>query len=75
MAKNRTHRKTSASGGAFYAIASSVIEQGGVVFGAKIEEPCYVHHQAIEAKEKLNYLQGSKYTHSDASGNYKLALK
>ena len=52
-AKNRTHRKTSASGGAFYAMAFSVIEQGGIVFGAKIESPCYVHHQAIDTKEEL----------------------
>ena len=74
-AKNRTHRKTSASGGAFYAMAFSVIEQGGIVFGAKIESPCYVHHQAIDTKEELTCLQGSKYTHSNASGNYKLALK
>lgn len=74
-AKKRICRKASASGGVFYAMASSVIEQGGVVFGAKIESPCYVHHQAIETKEELSYLQGSKYTHSNASGNYKLALK
>lgn len=74
-AKDRTHRKKSASGGVFYAMASAVIKRGGVVFGAKMEAPCYVHHQLIESIDDLACLQGSKYIHSNASGNYKLALK
>lgn len=74
-AKDRLHRKKSASGGVFYTMAAAVIRRGGVVFGAKMEAPCYVHHQAIESVEDLVNLQGSKYVHSNASGNYKLALK
>ena len=70
-ALDREHRKKSASGGVFYAMATAVIQQKGVVFGVKIEAPCKVHHQEIETIDQLSSLQGSKYTHSNAAGNYK----
>lgn len=73
-ALDRERRKKSASGGVFYAMATAVIQQKGVVFGAKIEAPCKVYHQDIETIDQLSSLQGSKYTHSNAAENYKKAL-
>ncbi len=64
--------KNSSSGGAFTALAEKVIEKGGVVFGATfIEENKKVTHIAVDKKEDLIFLRGSKYLQSDVSTIYK----
>lgn len=64
----------SASGGVFSAIATKVLEKGGVVFGATMSfENGYAnpHHIGIESIEELHRLQGSKYVQSKIGDTYK----
>lgn len=65
-------RKHSTSGGAFTAIASWVIEHGGMVFGAAMDvETFEVHHRSTETKEGLDQFRVSKYVQSDLGDCYK----
>ena len=58
-------RKHSTSGGAFTSIASWVIRQGGVVFGAALDAENYeVHHRYTETIEGLEQFRISKYVQS-----------
>ena len=64
--------RKSSSGGAFAAIASQILDDGGVVFGAAFDSNWNVRHISIDDKEKLNLLQGSKYVQSQVGDTYKL---
>ena len=57
-------RKQSSSGGIFSAIAEWILQQKGVVFGSAFDENFEVHHIAVETKEELIKLRGSKYVQS-----------
>ena len=57
-------RKQSSSGGIFSAIVEWILQQKGVVFGAAFDENFEVHHIAVETKEELIKLRGSKYVQS-----------
>lgn len=70
ISKNREQAKKSASGGIFAAIASEILSQGGVVFGAAFDEMWQVRHIGIENIEDLYKLQGSKYVHSSTNATY-----
>lgn len=65
--------KRSSSGGAFTALASSVIEKGGVVFGAAFDSDWNVHHICVDKIEELTLLQGSKYVQSHIGDTYRQA--
>jgi len=64
----------SASGGAFSAIAKSMIEQGGVAVGARLTfnngKPMVEHH-IIDRIEDIPSLLGSKYVESNCQHVYK----
>ena len=66
--------KRSASGGIFYALAESVIAEGGCVFGAMLDEQFQVKHICVEKIEDLPLLQKSKYVQSFIGESYKIAL-
>lgn len=66
--------KRSASGGIFYALAESVIAEGGCVFGATLDTKFQVKHICVEKKENLSLLQKSKYVQSFIGDSYKIAL-
>lgn len=66
--------KKSASGGIFYALAESVIAEGGSVFGAMLDEQFQVKHICVENAENLPLLQKSKYVQSFIGDSYKVAL-
>ena len=68
-------RVNSASGGAFAAIADYVLDNKGIVIGAANVGVCDIRHIAIDNKNDLIKLQGSKYTQSDTSGSYRLTLE
>ena len=68
--KDEALLKGSASGGVFAGAASRIIDEGGVVFGAAMDRKFNVRHIGIRSKDKLHFLQGSKYTQSDASEVY-----
>ena len=67
--------KESTSGGAFTAIASYVIKQGGVVFGAGYNERFEVVHSYTETIEGLGKFRNSKYVQSQIGSAYRDALK
>lgn len=69
-------RKESSSGGMFTLMADWVLEQGGVVFGARYA-PDYqsVYHAAARNQEELLPLKKSKYVQSDTALTYREAKK
>lgn len=76
--KDMNQKMKSASGGIFAAFATKVLEEGGVVFGSaldKIDGVFVPHTIAVERKEDLCKLQGSKYVHSSTELTYKAVLK
>lgn len=71
--KDERIRKESTSGGAFTAIATWVIRQGGVVFGAGYREGTFiVEHQAVEREEDLRIFRNSKYVQSRLGDTFRL---
>lgn len=67
---NEEIRKASSSGGVFTAIATEIIEQGGVAFGARFDENWEVCHSCVEKVEDLSLLRGSKYMQSRIGDSY-----
>lgn len=66
-------RMTSSSGGIFFALAKKIIEDGGVVFGAKFNEQWEVVHDYAETLEGVRAFQGSKYVQSRIGDTFKHA--
>ena len=66
-------RLCSSSGGAFSAIAISILNQRGIVFGCTLNADLEAVHVGIERVEDLYRLQGSKYVQSRVEDSYKLA--
>lgn len=67
---NDEQRQSSASGGAFSALAATILRQGGVVYGAALVN-FDVKHIRIERESELYKILGSKYQHSIKEGIYK----
>lgn len=63
----------STSGGAYTAIAKYVLKQGGVVFGAALNENNEARHILIESKNKLWKFRNSKYVQSLIGDTYQQA--
>lgn len=60
----------STSGGIFAIAACTVLEDGGVVFGVEMTDDGIVRMCAIEKKEDLHKLQGSKYVQAFIGESY-----
>ncbi|SCN26551.1 Periplasmic [Fe] hydrogenase large subunit [Clostridium sp. N3C] len=60
----------SSSGGMFSAIAERVIDKGGVVFGCAFDENLIAQHIAVQNKDDLKLLRGSKYVASNLNNTY-----
>lgn len=71
--KDNKIRLSSSSGGAFTALAESVIDEDGVVFGAKFDEDWSVFHDYTDTKEGLAAFRGSKYVQSRIGDSFKKA--
>lgn len=71
--QDNTLRENSSSGGIFSVLAESVMNQGGVVFGAAFSEDFSVHHIQVETVETLGMLRGSKYVQSRTEDTYREA--
>jgi coenzyme F420-reducing hydrogenase beta subunit len=63
----------SSSGGAFFAIASYVLENGGVVFGCAFNQNLEAVHICIRDAKGLSRLHGSKYVQSDTLDTFSQA--
>ena len=73
--RKKSMLKTSASGGVFAALAKSVIEKGGVVFGCAYNENLKAEHICIRAEADISKLQGSKYVQSNMNDCFPKAKK
>lgn len=61
---NEDIRLKSSSGGVFTVLAESIIDRGGVVFGARFDSDFSVFHGWADTKEGLESFRGSKYVQS-----------
>lgn len=66
-------RKASSSGGVFSLLAESILEDGGVVFGAAFGEGFSVFHTLARNTQELAALRGSKYLQSSIGDTYQQA--
>ena len=66
-------RLNSSSGGIFTLLAEQIIDEGGVVFGARFDEYWEVIHDYTETKEGLAVFRGSKYVQSRIGNTYQQA--
>ncbi len=64
-------RMHSSSGGVFSEIAKCFISEGGIVYGAAYDQDFNVFHCAADCYEKLNLLQGAKYSESKLGATFK----
>ena len=62
--KNHDLRMASSSGGVFSEIAETVIQKGGIVFGAAYDDCFNVYHTGACKPEELAALRGAKYAES-----------
>lgn len=63
-------RLQSSSGGIFTFLAESVLDRGGVVFGACFDQNWNVVHDYTETKEGLARFRGSKYVQSHVGNSF-----
>ncbi|MCI9087248.1 MAG: 4Fe-4S binding protein [Clostridia bacterium] len=73
--KEEELRNKATSGGFFHIIASYTIKNGGVVYGAALNEELVVEHQRAEKQEELEKFYGSKYVQSDLHKIYESLLR
>lgn len=64
----------SQSGGAFYAIASHIIQGEGIVYGAGFSDDLNVQHKRVTSLEQLDEIRFSKYVQSDLGSVYSMIL-
>jgi Pyruvate/2-oxoacid:ferredoxin oxidoreductase delta subunit len=62
-------RKKSSSGGFFSAISKVILDRGGIVVGAALDENLCCKHVLVENIEDLTSLRGSKYVQSFISSD------
>ena len=74
-AKNRNEeiRRQSSSGGIFTLLAQKVIDEGGVVFGARFNDKWDVVHAWTDTIEGIAAFRGSKYVQSTVGNTYRVA--
>ncbi len=70
-AADRKIREASSSGGIFTLLAQRILREGGVVFGAAMQENFTVRHIGIETVEDLALLRKSKYVQSEIGTAYR----
>lgn len=67
---NESVRMKSSSGGIFSMIAEDIINNGGVVFGARFNEDHELIHDFSETIDGVRYFRGSKYLQSRINDTY-----
>ena len=73
--KNEVDIMRSASGGAADSAAKTILENGGVVYGAAYDNEFTVTHVEIDNDKNRYRLQSSKYVQSDLKNTYSLVKK
>ena len=64
QSKNDALRMSSSSGGIFSEIASEILKNKGIVYGACYDAEFNVYHLGVNHEEDLSLLRGAKYTES-----------
>ncbi|MEI6856497.1 Coenzyme F420 hydrogenase/dehydrogenase, beta subunit C-terminal domain [Psychrilyobacter sp.] len=72
---NEKNRVESTSGGMFIEVATSIINEGGVVFGARYNEQHLVEHYYASTLEGLEALKQSKYLQSKIGESFREVKK
>ena len=67
---DETERVMSSSGGVFSLLARHVLEQGGAVFGAVLDEHMTARHVCARSEGELAPMRGSKYVQSDLGDSF-----
>lgn len=70
ISRDEEVRRASSSGGVFTEIAKTVLQRGGVVFGAAYNDQFDVVHICTESEADLAKLRGAKYAQSDLNGTF-----
>ena len=73
--KNDMQIMQSASGGVGVLAAQSMIEKGGIAYGAAYDECFYVKHIRVKELNDLPKIQSTKYVQSDTNDTYSQVLK
>lgn len=68
-------RKQSSSGGIFHILAESVINKGGIVFGARFDENWQVVFDYADTIKGVKQFMGSKYVQATIGNAYKTAKR
>lgn len=68
--KDKNIKMESSSGGLFTALAQTVIDEKGYVFGASFRDDFKVQHICVKNIEELSLLRGSKYVKSDLKDTF-----
>ena len=68
-------RRLSGAGGVFSLLAEFILDDGGVVFGAALDEDLRVRHMAITSKADIPRLRGPKPVQSDLADSYRLVRR
>lgn len=71
--KNEEIRRQSSSGGIFTLLAEKIINEGGVVFGARFNDNWDVIHSWTDTIEGIAAFRGSKYVQSKIGDTYREA--
>lgn len=71
ISHNKEKLWKSASGGAFFEFASTVLAKGGVAYGARYDDNLYVIHDRAANIDDLNPLLSTKYVQSDLKSVFK----
>lgn len=69
--KDENEIATSRSGAFFIALAQSILDKKGVVFGCTIENSRYVFLRWTDTREGINAFKGSKYVQSDTRDTFR----
>ncbi len=72
-ARNEDFVEGSSSGGIFPSVAARIVEEGGIVYGAVMNEDMTVGHIDAEDIPSLARMRGSKYVQSDLYGTFEEA--
>lgn len=68
--KDEEVRANSRSGGIFTALTDWVLDNGGIVYGCKLNDDNLAVHMRAATKEERNTFRGSKYIQSDIGSTY-----
>lgn len=63
-------RRQSGGGGVFSLLAEFILDDGGVVFGAAMDEQFHVRHTEVKSKTELHRLRGPKLVQSEIGDAY-----